>query len=117
MSAAGRDPLARSLTLLRVFVVASALVLAAGALLLGSRMTSTVRRQAIADAKANVLQYSDTIVGRYAVHGRRVAVPPAAQAVLRRTVGARKDLLSVKVWTRDGASAWTATCARRWSAT
>jgi HD-GYP domain-containing protein (c-di-GMP phosphodiesterase class II) len=107
MLAAGRDQLARSITLLRVFVVASALVLTAGALLLGSRMTATIRTQAIDDAEANVLQYSDTIVGRYAVHGGRVEVTPEGQGVLRRTVAARKDILSVKVWTRDGTLAWT----------
>src|SRR5690242_4200895 len=107
MLAAGRDQLARSITLLRVFVVASALVLAAGALLLGSRMTATIRTQAIDDAKANVLQYSDTVVSRYAVHDGRIDVTPEGRAVLRRTVAARKDLLSVKVWTRNGVLAWT----------
>src|SRR5689334_8052256 len=107
MLAAGRDQLARSLTLLRAFVVASALVLAAGALLLGSRMTATIRTQAIDDAKANVLQYSDTVVSRYAVHGGRVDVTPEGRDVLLRTVEARKDLLSVKVWTRNGVLAWT----------
>ncbi len=92
---------------MRVFVVASALLLAAGALLLGSRMTATSRTQAIDDATADVLQYSDTIVSRYAMHGGRVDVTPAGQAVLMRTVKARKDLLSVKVWTRNGTLAWT----------
>jgi HD-GYP domain-containing protein (c-di-GMP phosphodiesterase class II) len=107
MLAAGRDQLTRSITLLRVFVVASALVLAAGALLLGSHMTGTIRTQAVDDAKANVLQYSDTVVSRYAVHNGRLDVTPAGRAVLMRTVKARKDLLSVKVWTRNGVLAWT----------
>jgi HD-GYP domain-containing protein (c-di-GMP phosphodiesterase class II) len=107
MLAAGRDQLARSITLLRVFVVASLLVLASGAVLLGSRMTTTIRTQAIGDAKASVVQYSDTIVSHYAVRGGRVAVTPAGRAVLMRTVKRRRDILSVKVWARDGVLAWT----------
>src|SRR3954452_10621504 len=107
MLAAGRDQLARSLTLLRVFLVVSGIVLACGALVLGAHMTRTIRRQAVDDAKTNVLQYSDTVVGRYAVHDGRVSVPPSARAVLARYVAGRKDILSVKVWTRNGTLAWT----------
>jgi HD-GYP domain-containing protein (c-di-GMP phosphodiesterase class II) len=99
--------MARSITLLRVFVVACALVLAVGAFVLGSTMTNTLRRQALDDAKADVTQYADSVVGRYVVHDGAIQVPQAAQDILRRDVAARKDILSVKVWKRDGTLAWT----------
>jgi hypothetical protein len=107
VAAAYRDQIARSITLLRVFVVASALVLAVGALVLGSTVAKTLRRQALDDARLGVTQYADSVVGRYVVHDGAVDVPEAAQDILRRDVAARQDILSVKVWTRDGTLAWT----------
>jgi HD-GYP domain-containing protein (c-di-GMP phosphodiesterase class II) len=107
VAAVYRDQIARSITLLRVFVVASALLLAVGALVLGSTVTKTLRRQAVDDAKLGVTQYADSVVGRYVVHDGRVEVPREAQEILRRDVAARKDILSIKVWKHDGTLAWT----------
>src|SRR5262249_30172764 len=107
MPAAGRDQLARSVTLLRVCLVTSALVLGAGAVLLGARVTATVRSQAIDDAKQNVVDYADSVVRGAVVVDGRLSVSPAARAALVREVAARKDLVSVKVWRRDGTLEWT----------
>jgi HD-GYP domain-containing protein (c-di-GMP phosphodiesterase class II) len=101
------NQIARSITLMRLFVVASAVVLAAGALVLGSTVTSTLRHQALEDAKLSVTQYADSVVGHYVVGEGRIEVPREAQDILRREVAARRDLLSVKVWRADGQLAWT----------
>jgi hypothetical protein len=102
-----RSQVARSITLLRVFVVASAVVLATGAFVLGSTVTKTLRRQALDDAKLSVTQYADSVVGRYVVRGGAIEVPREAEDILLRDVAARKDILSVKVWRADGQLAWT----------
>jgi HD-GYP domain-containing protein (c-di-GMP phosphodiesterase class II) len=107
VAAVYRNQIARSITLLRVFVVASAIVLAAGAVVLGATVTKTLRRQALDDAKLSVTQYADSVVGRYVVHGGKIVVPREAQDILRRDVAARTDILSVKVWRADGQLAWT----------
>jgi hypothetical protein len=107
VAAISRDQVARSITLLRVFVVASAIVLAAGAVVLGSSVTKTLRRQALDDAKLGVTQYANSVVGRYVVRRGRIVVPREAADILRRDVAARSDILSIKVWRADGQLAWT----------
>ena len=53
----------RSLTLLRVFVVLSALVLGLGGLALASLVASSIRSQAVEDRQAAVSQYVDGVLG------------------------------------------------------
>ena len=113
MATAVPHRIARSITLLRVFVVASAVVLASGALVLGSTVTKIVRTQAVDDAKLSVTQYADSVVGRYVVRNGRIEVPGEALAILRRDVASRRDILSVKVWKRDGVLAWTSLAPER----
>ena len=97
----------RSLTLLRVFLLASGIILLAGGLALTAVLTTTLQRQALSDARASLLEYTDGVLRPQLVHRGRLRVSPG----LPRTIGAqlrrRHDLLSVKVWRSDGVLAWT----------
>ena len=99
--------MARSLTLLRAFVLLSALVLAAGAFVLGTVMTHALRGQAVDDAKVSLTQYTNAVVSEELARGRKVVVTPYAENVLRRSIAARPDVLSLKVWRPDGVLVWT----------
>ena len=99
----------RSLTLLRVFVVLSALVLGVGGLALGSLVASAIRGQAMEDREAAVSQYVDGVLGRELVHGNRIEVDRAPSVDALARVHNRSDILSVKVWRPDGVLAWTDT--------
>jgi putative nucleotidyltransferase with HDIG domain len=99
--------IARSLTLLRAFVLVSALVLAAAAFVLGTVMSHALRAQAIDDAKVSLTQYTNAVLSDELARGRKVVVTPFAEDVLRRSMAARPDVLSLKVWRPDGVLVWT----------
>jgi putative nucleotidyltransferase with HDIG domain len=101
------EKISRSLTLLRVFVVASGLVLAAAGLALGEVLSNTLRQQAIEDAKVSLTEYTNGVLHRELVHGGHVFVGRDAKRVLQDSLDARPDILSVKVWRSDGVLAWT----------
>ena len=94
--------LLRSLTLLRTFVVASALILFVGAVALSSTLTSGLREAALEDNARDVALYVDAVLAPSVVHGGRVDVPaPTAgrlAAVTRRPDGIR----GLNVWSTDG---------------
>jgi putative nucleotidyltransferase with HDIG domain len=94
-------------TLLRAFLIASGLILLAGALVLGSILSSTLKHQAIDSRRDELLRYVDAVVGREVVRDGRVVVSPHASALLQDEVRRESDLLSVKVWRADGTLAWT----------
>jgi putative nucleotidyltransferase with HDIG domain len=97
----------RSLTLLRVFLVASAVILVAGALALSWVLTTTLRRQSLADQRTSLTQYVDGVLRPQLVRADRLHVsstlPHAAAAQLRR----QPDLKTIKVWRPDGLLVWT----------
>jgi putative nucleotidyltransferase with HDIG domain len=97
----------RAVTLLWVFVLASAGILTAGALVLGSILAHSLRAQALEDESVALTQFTHTSLGPHLVQNGRVAVDSAAAEVLERTLAARPDVLSVKVWQPDGVLAWT----------
>jgi len=97
----------RSVTLLRVFLVASALILLAGAAVLGSILSSTLKNQAIDFRRDELTRYVDHVVGREVVRDGTVVVSPHTSALLLDEVRRESDLLSVKVWRADGTLAWT----------
>ena len=101
------EKISRSLTLMRVFVLASALLLVAAALVLAMLMTRAVRQQAIEDAQASLTEYTNGVLHREIVHGGRISVGHKAQGVVQASFQARSDILSVKVWQPDGTLAWT----------
>jgi hypothetical protein len=59
----------RSLTLLRIFLVASGAIIAVGGLVLSSVLTRTLSDQALADSRASVSQYVDGVLRPALVHG------------------------------------------------
>lgn len=96
----------RSLTLLRVFLIASAAILAAGAFAISTLMSRALRSQALDDARVSLTQYVNGVLHEQLVRDDRVAVAGFG-AVVGRDLRARSDILSVKVWAPDGTLAWT----------
>jgi putative nucleotidyltransferase with HDIG domain len=97
----------RSVTLLRVFLLASALIVAAGGILLSSLLTRALSAQAVADSRTSVSQYVDGVLRGTLVRGGQVQVSRHASARLTEEVKRNRDLVTVKVWRPDGVLAWT----------
>ena len=97
----------RSLTLLRAFVVASALLLALAAVVLGTILTHALRGQAVDDSKVSLMQYTNSVVSDRLVRGDRLIVGRAVYGLVKHDIAGRPDILSVKVWRPDGVLAWT----------
>jgi putative nucleotidyltransferase with HDIG domain len=97
----------RSLTLLRVFLVASAAILLAGAAVIAIVLTSSIREQAISDRTASLEEYVDGVLRPRLVDHGQVVVGPIATRTMRAELRRNPDLISVKVWRRDGVLAWT----------
>jgi putative nucleotidyltransferase with HDIG domain len=104
---------ARSLTLLWALVVVTAIVLAASAIVLGSMMNRALRRQAIDDAKLSLTQYTSGVLSPRVVYGTQLKVGDDVTGIVRRDLAERPDILSVKVWRRDGVLAWTSLAPER----
>jgi putative nucleotidyltransferase with HDIG domain len=97
----------RSLTLLRLFLVASGAIIAAGGLVLSSVLTRTLSDQALADSRASVSQYVDGVLRPALVHGDALQVGPHVSARLEGELRHNRGLVTVKVWRADGVLAWT----------
>jgi HD-GYP domain-containing protein (c-di-GMP phosphodiesterase class II) len=108
-----RDSVARSVTLLRVFLIASAAILVTGAIALGGMLTRAIDRQAVDDERAGIVQYVGSVVTPGLVRDNHIRMTRAAAATLERGMRIRGDLLSVKVWRRDGLLLWTTLDTRR----
>jgi len=102
-----RDATERSVTLLRVFLLASAVIIAAGGFVLGSSLTRAVSDQAVADSRASVSQYVDGVLRGDLVRGGQVQVTRNASARLEDELRHNRSLVTVKVWRPDGVLAWT----------
>ena len=101
-----RAELARSLTLLKVFLLASAVILCIGAFALSTVLTGAVRSQALDDASVSLTQYVNGVLHDELVKDGRVTVIDAS-AIAERDLRNRPDILSLKVWSPDGTLAWT----------
>src|SRR5436190_112840 len=66
----------RSVTLLRVFLLASAVILISGGLLLGSLLTAALRAQALDDKQSSMTQYVDGVLRPELVRGDKVHISP-----------------------------------------
>ena len=97
----------RSLTLLRVFLLASAAILLAGAVVLSSVLSAQLRDQVIRDARTSLTQYVDGVLRPELVDGNRVVVGRALPPRLIENVRQRPEIVTVKVWQRNGVLAWT----------
>ncbi|HEX3687380.1 MAG TPA: HD domain-containing phosphohydrolase [Gaiellaceae bacterium] len=97
----------RSVTLLRVFLLASAVIIAAGGVLLSSILTRAVSDQAVADSRSSVSQYVDGVLRGTLVRGGQVRVSRNASVRLTEELRRNRALVTVKVWRPDGVLAWT----------
>jgi putative nucleotidyltransferase with HDIG domain len=97
----------RSLTLLRLFLVASALILGIGALLLTTVLTRALTGQAIADNRASLTQLVDGVLRPTLVRDGKLQVGPHVSALLLEQLRRDHDLVTIKVWRPDGVLAWT----------
>jgi putative nucleotidyltransferase with HDIG domain len=102
MRAYRSSELVLSLTLLRAFLVASAVVLAVGAVALSSRLSSDLREAALADSAGDVSAYADAVLGSSLVHGNAVTATPRVRRSLTRSERLPPDLRGLNVYGRNG---------------
>jgi putative nucleotidyltransferase with HDIG domain len=103
----------RALTLLWAFVAVSAVILAAGGVVLGSLLAGALRAQALEDAKTSLTQYTNGVLGPRLVYGASLRVGSDVTSMLRQELAERPDIVSVKVWREDGVLAWTSLAPER----
>jgi len=103
----------RSLTLLRVFLLASAVIVAVGGFVLSSILTRALSDQAVQDSRASVAQYVDGVLRATLVRNDRLQVSGHLPARLRDELRRNHTLVTVKVWRPDGVLAWTNRAQRR----
>ena len=101
------EKISRSVTLLRVFILASGILLIAAAGSLAILMTNAVRKQAIDDAQTSLTEYTNGVLHREVVHGGHLTVGHDVRGIVRASFASRPDILSIKVWRPDGKLMWT----------
>jgi putative nucleotidyltransferase with HDIG domain len=94
--------LVRSLSLLWTFVLASAAILAAGALVLSSVLSQNFREQVLDDRAHEVALYANSVLAPALVRGDRLVAKRRALARLRRTVRTPEEFMGVAVWSASG---------------
>ena len=99
--------LGRSLTMLRVFLLASALILVTGGAVLGWQLSRTLRDQALASERASLAQYVDGVVRPTLVRHDRVVVNRWGGRSILDSLKEQPDVVAVKVWQPSGRLAWT----------
>ena len=97
----------RPLTQLRVFLLASAIILVCGAVVLGSLLTAALRTQALDDTSTSLTQYVDGVLRPELVRDDRLHVSPSLPFQVKQQLRRRPDIVSVKVWRPDGVLVWT----------
>jgi hypothetical protein len=107
----GRD-LQRSLTLLRVFLLASALICAGAGVALGSILSRSLKSEALNAEETALARYVDGVVHPLLVRHGRVHIPGKQDGRLAQSVLRQHDIATVKVWRKDGVLAWTNTRSR-----
>jgi putative nucleotidyltransferase with HDIG domain len=103
----------RSVTLLRVFLLASAVILVSGGVVLGEVLTSAIRDQAVDDARASMTEYVDGVLRPQLVRDDEVRVSQHVSGRIREQLRRQPDIVSVKVWRPDGVLVWTNHATRR----
>ncbi|HXY17661.1 MAG TPA: HD domain-containing phosphohydrolase [Gaiellaceae bacterium] len=98
---------ARSLTLLRLFLVAAAGILAVGAIVLTEHLTGAVKDQAIQDEVDSATVYANSVLSPVLVKDDRLVLDPAVLSRLEHTLHTPVEIRSIKVWRPDGRIAFT----------
>ncbi len=98
--------LGRTLTLLRLFLVASGIILGLGAIGLSVVLSRAIEHQKIEDEKEDVALFADTVLSPIVVRREKIVVDRSAQSRLERVLHLSGDIRSVKVWRRDGLLAY-----------
>ena len=99
--------LGRSVTLLWTFLIASAAILAVGAVLLSTALSRDLRGAALEDTALDVAAYSDAVLAPAVVRGDELVLRPAARRRLQRTLRLPTDVHGVNVYARDGRLAFS----------
>jgi putative nucleotidyltransferase with HDIG domain len=107
----GRD-LERSLTLLRVFLLASALICAGAGVALAAMLSRSLKSEALNAEETALAHYVDGVVHPLLVRHGRVHIPWQKDGRLAQDVLRQHDIATVKVWRKDGILAWTNTRSR-----
>jgi putative nucleotidyltransferase with HDIG domain len=94
--------LSRPLTLLRAFLVVSAVILAVGAVALSSRLSSDLHTAVLEDSGRDVSAFVDAAVSPAVVHGGRVALTPGQRGRLASSLRLPDDVTGVNVYARNG---------------
>jgi hypothetical protein len=97
----------RSLTLLRIFLVATAAILLFGAVILSGILSGRLKAQVIDDTRSSLTQYVDGVLRPQLVQGNRVVVHPQLSHRLVEELRQRPEIVTVKVWQENGVLAWT----------
>jgi putative nucleotidyltransferase with HDIG domain len=97
----------RSVTLLRVFLLASAGILLCGAIILGWLLTGSLRSQALADTSTSLTEYVNGVLRPQLVRADKLHVSPRLPLQINEQLLLQPDILSVKVWRPDGTLVWT----------
>src|SRR5262245_57401442 len=92
----------RPLTLLRTFLVASAVILALGAVALSSRLSGDLRSAALEDSARDTMALSDAVLAPPLVRGNAVVVTPTTARRLLRTLRLPADMRGLNVYGQDG---------------
>ena len=93
--------------MLRTFLIASAAILAAGAVALSTALSRDLRGAALEDTALDVAAYTDAVLTPAVVRADRLAVTPAARRRLQRTLRLPTDVHGVNVYARDGRLAFS----------
>ena len=102
-----RRLLGRSVTLLRLFLIASFAILVVGALAVGWSLSTSMRSAALQAERTSLTQYVEGVIGAELVRGNRVVARRSGTKTIERALRAQPDLVTVKVWEPDGTLAWT----------
>ena len=102
-----RRLLGRSVTLLRLFLIASFAILVVGALAVGWSLSTSMRSAALQAERTSLTQYVDGVIGPELVRGNRVVARRSGTKTIERALRAQPALVTVKVWEPDGTLAWT----------
>src|SRR3954452_49847 len=98
----------RTPSLLGLFLVVSAVILACGAIVLGAALNRALYDQSVGQTRRVAEGYVDRVLRPAIVHGNRVVARPVVSAEDRRELAHHgSEIVNVKVWSADGTLVWT----------